>query len=276
MPQHGFKKCIGAIDGTFIKINAPTQSSTDPGAHNSYKKFYAIQTLAVALPNLTFTYVHTGTPGSHTDAYVLGRSTLMQEAEMEFKDVDKPNEGWWLLGDGGFPLLWWLIVPWSHEGSAASTKARRKKFNYIQSSSRTPVEIAFGVLKGRWRILRKGLECNFRHVTNTVDACITLHNVCIFADDKWPNPHLQENVRTRRLWQHRCKLVLFVYALFYACFICIFVVLPLFYLYIHYPHYLFFTLFVGRRRLVLRARYYWTRMDDCAPRLRQHCPQWST
>ena len=31
--------------------------------YNSQKKYYAVQMLAVALPNLAFSYVHIGTPG---------------------------------------------------------------------------------------------------------------------------------------------------------------------------------------------------------------------
>lgn len=56
----GFKGCCGCIDGTFIKIRAPWSQDQNPGEYNTYKKYYAIQLLAVCAPNMLFTYVHAG------------------------------------------------------------------------------------------------------------------------------------------------------------------------------------------------------------------------
>lgn len=54
------------------------------------------------------------------------------------------------------------------------------------------VEIAFGRLKGRWRILLKRLDMKTRNVPLAVGACCTLHNICeihgeAFDDNWWPN-----------------------------------------------------------------------------------------
>ena len=43
----GFKGLCGCIDGSFIRIRAPWQEATDPATWNTYKKFYALQLLAV-------------------------------------------------------------------------------------------------------------------------------------------------------------------------------------------------------------------------------------
>lgn len=54
------------------------------------------------------------------------------------------------------------------------------------------VEIAFGRLKGRWRILLKRLDMKTQNVPLAVGACCTLHNICeihgeAFDDNWWPN-----------------------------------------------------------------------------------------
>ena len=54
--EHRFTQCVGAIDGTFVKICRPLAYTLDSGQeHNSYKKYYAIQILAVCRANLAFT-----------------------------------------------------------------------------------------------------------------------------------------------------------------------------------------------------------------------------
>ena len=155
----GLPNCCGAIDGTFIRIDAPLSQINDPAEYNSYKKFYALQCLAVALPNYIITYLHTGEPGSRADAHVLQRSSLFTRI------LDFIPKGFYLLGDGGFGLLAWLIIPFAarHFRHASDlVKSTRNMFNRAQKSSRVVVEQTFGILKGRWVCLRKGLKCRLR------------------------------------------------------------------------------------------------------------------
>ena len=43
----GFKGCLGAIDGTYIRILGPHTKTTNSAEYNNYKKFYGIAVLAV-------------------------------------------------------------------------------------------------------------------------------------------------------------------------------------------------------------------------------------
>ena len=68
----------------------------------------------------------------------------------------------------------------------------QRPLNNNLSSTRMAVEIAFGRLKGRWRILLKRLDKKTRNVPLAVGACCNLHNICeihgeAFDDNWWPN-----------------------------------------------------------------------------------------
>lgn len=65
-------------------------------------------------------------------------------------------------------------------------------WNFIQSSTRMPVERAFGMLKARFRILLKRCDMNLMHVPNMVVSCLTLHNICIVHGDAFDPLWVQE------------------------------------------------------------------------------------
>jgi hypothetical protein len=45
------------------------------------------------------------------------------------------------------------------------------------------VERAFGILKGRWRLIMKRHEVPLRNMPDIVAACIVLHNICIVNNE---------------------------------------------------------------------------------------------
>ena len=49
--------------------------------------------------------------------------------------------------------------------------------------ARVVSEHAYGMLKGRWRILYKKTEYKLKNIRHVIMACIALHNICIARDD---------------------------------------------------------------------------------------------
>ena len=62
-----------------------------------------------------------------------------------------------------------------------SRESRRFTDEHVRG--REPVERAFGVLKGRWRILNTEVDEEISRVKVTVMAYCVLHNICILQED---------------------------------------------------------------------------------------------
>lgn len=81
-----------------------------------------------------------------------------------------------LLGDGGYPLEMFVMVPYRDNGFLTQMQA---KYNTILSSTRVVVEQAFGVLKKKFRILKYidvQRPCMPKLITM---ACMIIHNIII-------------------------------------------------------------------------------------------------
>ena len=79
-----------------------------------------------------------------------------------------------ILGDPAYPSLKWLVKPYI----GYNLSPNKESFNTYHSSTRIMIEIAFGRLKGRWRILSKKVDVKIRFVPSVIATCCALHNIC--------------------------------------------------------------------------------------------------
>ena len=79
-----------------------------------------------------------------------------------------------ILGDSGYPLLEWLLVPYVDN---PGTTAAQHRYNRTLRSARSTVERTIGILKRRWACLK---ELRFRpeKCCQVVVVCCMLHNFC--------------------------------------------------------------------------------------------------
>ena len=175
---------VGAIDGTHIPIIAPRVDAVD-----YFSRYQQHDMIVQGVVNGTGKFIDAvaGFPGSAHDARVLRNSNIYQEAEngnilqAPLVNIDGNDIGPYLVGDSAYPLAPWLIKPFP-EGT---NDPDEKTFNKELSRARVVVERAFGILKGRWRVLQKRLDSSLNFAIKTTIACIVLHNFCIEANDDW-------------------------------------------------------------------------------------------
>ena len=150
-----FPQCAGAIDGCHIPVRAPALNHTD---HYNHKGWYSIIIQAVVDSEYLFCDIYVGWPGSVHDACVFANSSLYKKAiegtilNGHVRCLDGKDVPTVLVGDSGYPLLPWLIKPFTF---STVLTLKEKKFNYRLSRARIVVENAFGMLEAWWRRLSK-------------------------------------------------------------------------------------------------------------------------
>ncbi|XP_061475068.1 uncharacterized protein LOC133380896 isoform X2 [Rhineura floridana] len=172
----GFPHCIGAIDTTHIPIIAPAHRATE---YINSKGYYSMVLQALVDHEGRFTDVYAGRSGKVHDARIfrsspifraMNQGTFGPNMTMDMKgEKVKPV----ILGDPAYPLLPWLMAPYS--GHLDTVK---QLFNDTLSHCRMVVEYAFERLRGRWRCLLSRLDVRERYAPRVIVACCILHNIC--------------------------------------------------------------------------------------------------
>ena len=190
----GIPQCAGSIDGSHVPVTPPCMNHTD---YYNRKGWYSMLIQAVVDHEYLFRNLCIGWPGSVHDARVLANSSLYKKvingqiflgignhAQIQGHPI-RP----FLVGDSAYPLLPWLIKPFSFSSSLTS---EQKLFNYRISKGRVVVENAFGRLKARWRRLSKQIDMHIDNAPHIIAACCVLHNVCEVHKDNFDEDWLQE------------------------------------------------------------------------------------
>ncbi|RUS84009.1 hypothetical protein EGW08_008231 [Elysia chlorotica] len=154
--MRGMPNIFGCIDGTHIRIQAPTPN--DQAVQFINRKNY--HSINVQVCNM---------PGSVHDARILRESALFEA----FERPQKPIDGI-ILGDSGYMIREWLLTPFPHVQTAP-----QEQYNYAHSATRTTIERCIGVLKRRFHCLHTELRLAPRRVCKIVSVCMMLHNFAI-------------------------------------------------------------------------------------------------
>nr|XP_054597199.1 uncharacterized protein LOC129163470 [Nothobranchius furzeri] len=165
----------GCVDGSHIPCMPPSD-----GYRNfmNRKRWPSYVLQGVCDDKYCFWSVSCNMPGSAHDANALRQSNLINNAQsfpkravqIEGQDVD-----FFPLGDPAYPLM-----PWLMKGYLQSPRLtpQEESFDVYLSSARTSIEIAFGRLKSRFRVLLKRSDFHFTFTPYVVATCCALHNFC--------------------------------------------------------------------------------------------------
>ncbi|KAL5572429.1 hypothetical protein UlMin_022026 [Ulmus minor] len=174
----GIPNVGGSMYTTHIPIIAPKISVAayfnKRHTERNQKTSYSITVQGVVDPKGVFTDVCIGWPGSMPDDQVLEKSALYQRANRgQLRDVR-------IVGNSGFPLLDWVLVPYTRQNLTWTQHAFNEKIGDVQNVAKE----AFARLKGRWSCLQKRTEVKLQDLPVVLGACCVLHNICQMRDEE--------------------------------------------------------------------------------------------
>lgn len=178
---HNIPYIIRAIDGSHIPVLAPVIGGED---YYCRKSFHSALLQGIVDTNCIFWDYEFGWAGSLHD-WTVFQQTKVGRACMEGRFL--PYK---LIGDAAYPVRPWMYCPF--KGCNDGLESYKAHWNFIQSSTRMCVERAFGILKGRWRIIQKRADVPLRSMADIVSTCIVLHNLCIITKDKFDAIWIEE------------------------------------------------------------------------------------
>ncbi|WVZ64453.1 hypothetical protein U9M48_013962 [Paspalum notatum var. saurae] len=190
-----FKNCLGALDGTHVKVTVPTRLK---GRYRSRKGDIVTNVLGVCAPNMQFIYVLLGWEGSAHDGRVL-RDALSRT------DGLRVPSGCYYLVDAGYTNANGFLAPFRgqryHLGGFTTQNpphSAEEYFNLCHARARNIIERAFGRFKGRWAILRSASYFPVKTQCRIIMACALLHNLIL---QKMSQEHLMSESDVEQLME---------------------------------------------------------------------------
>ena len=165
--KYGFPGVIGCIDGSLIRIKAP---SVDEPIYVCRKNYHALNIQGICDVEKKFTNLVARWPGSTHDAYIWSNCTLNAEFE------NGANGGLHLLGNSAYPLRPYLLTPFLAPGNDGE-----ERFNRCQRATRQSIESTFGCWKMRWMSVHDfggAMTLRPSRCIRVMVATAMLHNIC--------------------------------------------------------------------------------------------------
>lgn len=188
--RYGIPQLAGVIGAFHVAILPPNERT---GQYYNTKGWHSVVLQAVVDSDRCFWDLNIGSPGNSSDGQVLLTSELYEwgtEGSL-FPNITKYVDGkeapLHLLGPRSYPLLPWLMTPFSDQ-----SRPERAELNKQFSSALSAAKVAFGHLKGRWCCLLKRNDADLSFLPTLIAACCTLHNICESRGDPFHEHWLEE------------------------------------------------------------------------------------
>ncbi|XP_035437582.2 putative nuclease HARBI1 [Spodoptera frugiperda] len=160
---------IGCIDGTLISMVRPKEHEE---RFYCRKGYHARNAVIINDPDLNIMHVDVTFGGATHDSFIFNNSYIKTHLEQ----LNNTGETVYLLGDSGFPLRPYMMIPCSNPEPGS----REELYNNLHASARNTAERTIGILKGRFRCLlvHRVLHYDPEMVGKIIKACCVLHNIC--------------------------------------------------------------------------------------------------
>ena len=165
-----FNGYLGSLDGWLPRTEMPFDVNNQTDYFSGHYQCYGINIQAMCDPDLVFLFASAAAPGKVNDNRAFKRcGNLVQWLD------DLPDK-YFIGGDNAYPLSRKLLIPFN---GAEANNEHHRTYNFYLSQLRVRIEMAFGLLTTKWRILRTTLRRSCANNTKMILLCMKLHNFCI-------------------------------------------------------------------------------------------------
>jgi hypothetical protein len=164
--------CVGALDGWLQTTQKPNLSNAADYRNGHYQMF-GNNCQAVCDVHLRFIYFCVAGGGKMNDSKAIGRCFQFQQW---LKDL--PEE-FFIVADNAYPLSNQCLTPFK---GSQKNEVYNSSYNFHLSQLRIRIEMAFGRLTTKWRILRKKLDMGHEYNRKIAIVGALLHNYVVDND----------------------------------------------------------------------------------------------
>ncbi|XP_064638287.1 putative nuclease HARBI1 [Lineus longissimus] len=163
--QYGFPDVLGCVDGVHVPIEAPSLDERE--IYRCRKGFMSLNVQGIADTDLKFINIVNRWPGSTHDSRIFDNSRICFQLEQrQFEGL--------LLGDKGYACLPFLMTQFRNPAGRA-----QRRYNRSHKSTRSAVEIMFGIWKRKFPCLKQGIRVKLDTAMSVITATAVLHNIAI-------------------------------------------------------------------------------------------------
>ena len=176
--RYSLPLCVGAVDGTLIRIMGFGPNKADLTGRKSH---YGFNLLLFCDDRTLIRYYVNGAPASFADSSILDTSVFMQDIASRLSNSVKPRDNYYVLSDKGIVNTDFIVTAYIDNGSLTRQQLR---FNYLVQKGRAIIERANGFLKLRLQAIRETMTAvKPQKAKAIICACIALHNWEILNGD---------------------------------------------------------------------------------------------
>lgn len=179
LDDYGLPGVLGLVDGTQIRVaGVPINKKS---SYINRRGFPSINTQVIIDSDMRILSINARYPGSTHDTRIWHNSeifTLLEENFNLHNQHDNIYRDSFLLGDLGYPLEPWLMIPFQ---GLEDDQVHEKAYNKKQRKIRNKIERFNACLKNRFRCIlgERALRYGHDKAGNIIYACATLHNFLI-------------------------------------------------------------------------------------------------
>ena len=167
--------CVGAIDGYFQRIQTPQRQEVGnvTSYYSGHYESHGVNCQACVRSNLSFMYFGIISPGSTNDNISYPMAAGLRDT------VESLPTGMYCVADAAYTLHENLLIPYT---GLDRRDPVHDAFNFYMSQLRIRVEMSFGLLTNKFRILKGRMVGSLDRITAIVMASARLHNYVILMD----------------------------------------------------------------------------------------------